>query len=50
MSWYCTKIGDKMVDILSFDSVKPFDEWLFEKEGVWPKHEYNSFVLKKGVL
>ena len=27
--------------------IKPFDEWLFEKEGVYPKHESLSYILKK---
>jgi len=27
--------------------VKPFDEWLFDKHQVYPKHEYNTIVFKK---
>ena len=30
--------------------IKPFDEWLFEKEGVYPKHESLACVLKKNVV
>ena len=28
-------------------TVKPFDQWLFNKEQVYPKHEYASIALKK---
>lgn len=27
--------------------VKPFDEWLFDKHQVWPKHSYSTIHLKK---
>ena len=35
------------MDMAGIKKVKDFDEWLFEREGVWPKHEYSSTVLKK---
>ena len=51
LCWEC----DKFIDWSELNSMHmmvgkefpDFDEWLFEKEQVYPKHEWSTFVIKK---
>ena len=49
--WECDRYLDwsmkHMLAHMAGKEIKPFDEWLFEKEKVWPKGEYLSATIRK---
>ena len=49
--WECDKYIDwgelNSMHMIAGKDFPDFDEWLFKKEQVYPKHEYSTFVLKK---
>lgn len=49
--WECDQYIDwamqHMCAAIFDEYIKPFDEWLFEKHQVYPKHESCAYILKK---
>jgi len=51
LCWECDKFLDwsslNSMCLMAGTKLLPFDQWLFDKEKVYPKHEYSSFVIEK---